>query len=434
MSKSTKSSPTPKDFPLWVHGASGRWCRKVRGVRRYFGSVKSDPTGAKALEEWLRVKDDLLAGRTPRKVGSKLTVSDLCNLYLEAKDVQRKSGELSARTFADYTAVCKFILNTVDRNLVASELTPADFAKIREAMTQRWGATRVGNVVQMVRGVFSWGKQERLIPDPVYGASFHRPATKSVRAARNAAGPRMMTPADIHKLIGAGDVNIKAAVLLAANGGIGPSDLARLPITALDLDAGWLNYPRHKTAVARKIPLWPETIAAIRAVLAVRPTPKPGHEDYLLLRKRGKGYLTKKGELLGESVAEVAQQVGVDGRLYDLRRGFQTVGERSGDSVAVSHVMGHCPKSGDMSATYRQHIDDDRLVAVTQVVHDWLFSGDGSGDQPRGKQAHQDAPEPRQDATESTPVRLAILDCLSAIEAGDVNATRRLRDLLQGEH
>ena len=45
----------------------------------------------------------------------------------------------------------------------------------------------------------------------------------------------------------------------------------------------------------------------------------------------------------------------------------------SRDQIAVDHIMGHAPGSSDMSAVYRERIDDDRLVAVVRHVHEWLF-------------------------------------------------------------
>jgi hypothetical protein len=74
----------------------------------------------------------------------------------------------------------------------------------------------------------------------------------------------------------------------------------------------------------------------------------------------------------------------VSGRcLYDLRRSFLTIGERAKDPVATSAIMGHVAGQRDMSAVYRQKIDDERLVAVTEAVRVWLFgdvpTGDGDG-------------------------------------------------------
>ena len=57
--RKAKAKPD-RDCPLWQR-ADGRWCRKIKGRVHYFGTDKDA-----ALEEWARVKDDLLAGRTPR--------------------------------------------------------------------------------------------------------------------------------------------------------------------------------------------------------------------------------------------------------------------------------------------------------------------------------------------------------------------------------
>ena len=61
-------------------------------------------------------------------------------------------------------------------------------------------------------------------------------------------------------------VPLKAMVLLGINCGFGNTDCANLPLTALDLDRGWLNYPRPKTGTNRRCHLWPETGAALRNV------------------------------------------------------------------------------------------------------------------------------------------------------------------------
>jgi hypothetical protein len=66
-SKADKAFP---DFPLCKH-ATGRWAKRVRGKIRYFGGVPGDENGQKALAKWLEVKDDLLAGRTPRATARK---------------------------------------------------------------------------------------------------------------------------------------------------------------------------------------------------------------------------------------------------------------------------------------------------------------------------------------------------------------------------
>ena len=58
---------------------------------------------------------------------------------------------------------------------------------------------------------------------------------------------------------------------------------------------------------------------------------------------------------------------------YALRHTLQTIGEDARDPAAVAYIMGHVPSASDMAAVYREQIDDARLVAVAEHVHDWLF-------------------------------------------------------------
>ena len=58
--------------------------------------------------------------------------------------------------------------------------------------------------------------------------------------------------------------------LLGVSAGMGNSDCAQLPESALDLAGGWLDYPRPKTGVPRRAKLWPETVEALRVALAQR--------------------------------------------------------------------------------------------------------------------------------------------------------------------
>ena len=83
-----------KNFPLTLRKSDGRWCKKVRGKIHYFTG-----TADEALAEWLRIKDDLLAGRTPRPTGEGFTVEDLCDHFLNAKKPFVASGELTQRSY-----------------------------------------------------------------------------------------------------------------------------------------------------------------------------------------------------------------------------------------------------------------------------------------------------------------------------------------------
>src|SRR5215470_14253044 len=86
------------EFPLFPH-AAGVWAKKIRGKLHYFGPW-SDPDGA--LTKYLAEKDALHAGRKPRPDAQALTVKDLANAFLNAKQAALDAGELSPRTWNDY--------------------------------------------------------------------------------------------------------------------------------------------------------------------------------------------------------------------------------------------------------------------------------------------------------------------------------------------
>ncbi len=84
----------------------------------------------------------------------------------------------------------------------------------------------------------------------------------------------MIEAADLRTLIDAAPVTLKAMLLLGINAGFGNHDVATLPVAALDLASGWIDYPRPKTGIARKVPLWAETVAAIEDAIRDRPAPR----------------------------------------------------------------------------------------------------------------------------------------------------------------
>lgn len=377
------------DYPLTAHRGTGRWCKKIRGKIHYFGKL-DDPQAA--LELWLAQKDDLLAGRTPRTAADGLTLKELANRFLNAKDNLVTTGELSPRTWSDYHGTCRFIAKTLGPNTPVTALAPADFAKLRAAFAKTRGPVALGNCVQRTRTLFKWAYDHELIEKPVrVGPEFKRPGKAAMRRARQAKGKRLLTAAELRQLIAATGQPLATMILLALNCGLGNADVGLLPISALDLDGGWLDYPRPKTAIERRCPLWPETVDALRKWLAVRPKPKDKADARLVfITKYGAAWhkspdLTRdeNGELrepfIDNPVSKEYRKLLNTQKLhrpgisfYSLRHQFETVAGASRDQVAVNVIMGHA--EDDMASLYREEVGDDRLQAVTQHVRAWLFA------------------------------------------------------------
>jgi integrase len=171
---------------------------------------------------------------------------------------------------------------------------------------------------------------------------------------------------------------LRAMILLGINAGMGGGDCAMLPTSALDLKKGWLDFPRPKTGVGRRIPLWRETIDALKEVIATRHAPNdPADKDLVFIGPRGESFIGSGGSYrVTNPMLRLLERSKIARKglsFYSLRHTFQTVAEGARDLAAVQSIMGHSAAAGDMSAVYRERVDDARLLAVVQHVHDWLF-------------------------------------------------------------
>jgi integrase len=361
------------DFPLFPH-ATKRWAKKIRGKMHYFGPW-DDWQGA--LKKYQEQRDDLHAGRTPRVAADGLTVEDLLNRFLAAKEMQRDAGEIAPRTWADYYGTCVRIRDAFGASRLVDDLASDDFERLRARTAAAWGLVAVGNEIQRVRAVFKYAYDAGLIDRPIrYGPAFKRPSRKALRRLRHTKAPRMFEADELRRMIKAADAPLKAMLLLGINCGFGNADCGTLPLSTLDLKGGWVNYPRPKTGAHRRCPLWPETVKAVREALARRPEPKDdAHAGLLFVTKYGLPWAKDTPDSpVSKETMKLLDALGIvrDGRgFYALRHTFETVGGESRDQVAVDHIMGHA--RDDMASVYRERISDDRLKAVTDHVRAWLF-------------------------------------------------------------
>jgi integrase len=412
-----KAADRPKkpypNFPLTPH-ASGTWQKKIRGKIYYFGRwakrvngklVRIEGDGWKeALEEYKAQADDLHAGRTPRVTGDGLTVADLCNRFLTAKHRKQTSGELGTRMFQEYREITDLIVAAFGKTRLVDDLAADDFEKLRADMTERWGPVRLGNAITRVKSVFKYGIDNGLIEKAIrFGGEFKKPDKAVLRRHRAKNGTKMLEAADLRRILFAlvgeqvgttrtdketnkpdtvtlhPNLALRAMILLGINAGFGNHDVATLPLSAADLEAGWLNFPRPKTGIARRCPLWPETVAALQAAIAQRPEPRQENATGLVfVNSRGLPWVRttdkSRTDTISAQFAEVLKLLGLhrDGiGFYTLRHVFRTVADAARDPVAIDLIMGHTDPS--MGGHYRERVEDSRLQAVVEHVRQWLF-------------------------------------------------------------
>ena len=371
------------NFPLYAH-KSGRWAKKICGKTHYFGPW-SDPHAA--LRNYLTDKDDLEAGRTPRReepgAAGTLTVKGMVVLFLDAKMLNVQAGEMSKRTWKEYESFGNRMIRVFGADTPVERLGPADFKKLRADFqkTHKSLLSLKGDLGKS-RLFFNWvgpgvhgqGYIDRL---PRYGDSFKPPAQSALDREREEQAVRVLTAGQIRALLAVAKPKLKAMILLGVNCGYGNTDCTRRSWSKLDLDHGWANFVRTKNGIRRRNPLWPETVEALREVRKVRKAPNNAeHAQRVFITKGGEPFHAYHVTHEFEKLAVAAGMTQDEADFYDLRRTCASIGLQIGDDDAVRTILGHKRLAKDMLGVYnRLQVTDDRLRAVSNHIHDWLFTG-----------------------------------------------------------
>ena len=394
------AKPYPS-FPLTPHN-NGQWCKKIRGKVHFFG-VWEDPDAA--LENYLRVAEDLHAGRQPQQgtiSADGPNVKQMCNQYLTYQLHRAESGEISIRWFESCRTVVEDFARFMEPGRLLSNLRPDDFFQYRQKLHRRGLASHKGlgvhaliRAVTVVRGMLKYAYESDLIDRPIkYGKGLERPSAalkrKSRKASEQVNGKRLFEADQIRAMLKAAGISLRAMVLLGINGGFGNTDCARLPITAVDWERALIEFDREKTGVERVVPLWPETIEALRRALTNRPEPIDEEAGRLLfLTAFGRPWVRETVRRSPEN--EIKRVIPVDSinqefdkllkklgfkrkglGFYALRHTFRTWADEVRDQHAIHRIMGHTIPG--MSGIYVEEISLDRLRAVVNHVREKLFA------------------------------------------------------------
>jgi integrase len=217
-----------------------------------------------------------------------------------------------------------------------------------------------------------------VIDRPVrYGQEFKRPSRNVVRIDRASKGPKLFTADEIHRLLDIAGTSMRAMILLGINCGFGNADCGHLRLSAVNLETGMIDFPRPKTRITRRAPLWDETVKAIREASDCRPkAKKEKHAGLVFINTYGLPWAKDTADqTLAKEFGKLLRAEHIIGRkrlgFYMLRHTFRTEADESKIQPAVDHIMGH--EIPHMSSVYRETISDDRLRAVVDHVHRWLF-------------------------------------------------------------
>jgi integrase len=372
--KITPGARSAKTCPLFEH-SSGQWAKKIDGQTVYFGTDK-----AEALRKF---KSHDTQADTQVQAGG-MTLLELVNRFLTTKQMLVGRGELKQGTFDDYMEVTDMLIEQFGENWAVVSIGPIEFEDLLRTYTGsgRKGLVSIADFIIRVRAVFNYGQRNGLFERPVtYGDAFRKPSKARMRIERQGKPKKLFERREIRALLKAASPQVRAMILLAINCGFNNHDCAALEEKFIDLDGQWIDYPRPKTGVHRRAPLWKATVKAIREALKSRPKPKnEAHKDRVFITRVGDSWEAKSA-ITGE-FAKLIKKLGLRDRALKnnrrlcfgaLRHTFQTIGNRARDKDATRTIMAHSPLVGDMSAEYTEELPDDaRLRRVANHVWKWL--------------------------------------------------------------
>jgi integrase len=347
---------------------------------RYFGTDLDA-----ALKRWASEKDHLLAGYDPPRIDGKPSLSELANLYLADSRDRVKAGVVRADHTITYRTVLAIVVDAVGGQAKPDMMTPTQWSTVRSAMAVgKTGkpvaqATLQGRLGRC-RAFLNWCVLHRHVKAIDTADTLKPPAKRLLRREATAKGKRLWDANDLRKVIDGAHVSFRPVLLLGINCGLGAADIAALTRSQWREGQEFLDCPRHKTGIDRRVWLWPETREALAAAVAKRAEPaKQKYDNRLLLTRRGLPWSRAEPsgavDLVASRLSMTKSAVGVvKGHYYDLRRTFRTVASEVCDMEAIDHCMGH--QGRGEGSTYLQGISDERIRRVCESVRTWLFGSE----------------------------------------------------------
>ena len=374
------AKPYP-NFVLYAH-ASGRWAKKIRGRTHFFGPWRDWQA---ALARYQAQKDDLEAGRTPRPMltPDALTVQEMVARFLNARRLDVENGGLALKTWKEYEDYGERTIRVLGGSAVVQNLGPDDFLRLKtDFLKTHKSLVSLKGDIRKTKVFFSWAgpseKGQNLYERPLrFGPGFQIPSSQAIKRQLDQKPRKVFRRKHIRRLLAKAGPKLRAMILLGINCGLGNTDCGHLTRRRINLKTGWLRYPRPKTGVERRCPLWPETIAAVQKVWAARKPPhSPAHAKHVFLTKRRQPF---DGSDITHEFRKLADKIGLTcPGFYAFRHTFATIGCRSNLQKAVDTIMGDKPPANYMVRSVYDHgrASKSDLLAVVTFVHAWLFSAE----------------------------------------------------------
>ncbi len=367
---------------LLLYTPTGQYCKKIKGKLYYFGTAKQE-----ALRRCLEQESHLHAGKgfKPSSSEDEISLKTLCNLYLEHQESRVADGDIGLRQLHDQTSLLRRFARFIGPNRSIADISTIDLQNYRAKLIKAGrAATTINNHISSFKAMFHWALENEVVSSV--------PNLKAIKKiTRKKENKPVFTHEEIGKLINHAGVQMEAMIWLGLNCGFGCTDCAEILWEHVDLDDTRIHFARGKTRTDRSLPLWPETVDALKAL--------PRQNQRVFNTSKGNAWVrasksTDEGSrvkytrdhALSKQFSKLLKKAGIKTEkgvgFYTLRRTAATLAARSGDPFAVQRLLGHADLK--MASTYVQDISEqtDRVIArihnedVEIIIFGGLFSND----------------------------------------------------------
>lgn len=359
--KTRKPSWPFKHETTLTPASNGQWRKRHKGRDYYFGPI-DDPNGA--LAEWRARWPGILRGETeapaPRQIY--LTIKAAFEQFINHQLAQHRNGDLTWETVSEYKYLARKAIRAVGEKRDIGQLETRDFDKMLRAVDGLSAISRHKYVIK-IKTMLNWISDQFGISIQI-PASFKGPPMKAIRKQRNERDDKTLTRKQIQTLLDVADDQAKALILLGINGGFGNADASALRVKDIDLNNAVIDHFRNKTEARRVVPLWPQTVDAIRQVI------DPSRE-LLFVDSVGKPLVRRGKHGICRIMEELRSATSIQATYYGFRYTFATIAAQVADDHARKLIMGHVIDG--VSENYVLTFPKRRLLKVSNHVRKWLF-------------------------------------------------------------
>jgi integrase len=380
-----KDWPPPKDkwFPSFTAHRDG-WVRSYKGRTRFIAGRNANRRQVEAAWDAKRQEIDAADKPDARPAAhGGLAYRDVLALFLADCLHRVETGKprpMSRRTLHNYTVDLNAFGEFVGGGTPIGEIGPEQFTAFARKYGG-WKASGFDSLVTRVGTLFRWAVEMEYIDRYRPGPAFQRPAKQDIRDQR-ISRQRGYAAEEIAKLYDVAGNTLRCWIGLGICAAFNNSDIANLTRTAVDFEAGLIDFRRRKTGKLRRVcPLPPAVVADLKAYR--RPEPVQAAEaDLFFLTINGVPYARtgaadyRPSDSISRLFSRLIKQAGVkqiEGRNFaGLRTSFPNLAP-PGYRDEVEMIMGHA--HGTMLTDhYLEEIGLERVRHVVTTVWDKVWS------------------------------------------------------------